>query len=358
MTRRRILFIGQNWFGSCARACCYSLRRLGHIVKDIDTQMYFPPWRDIASRAGLRLLRGRLIEEFNQRILWEANVFLPEILLIFKGTNVAPETIRSLRSQGVYCYNFFPDRSFFTQGERIMKALRECDCIFYTKPSHETYLIELGARAGHFVRHGYDPELHRSRPVSERQRQKLGHDVLVIGTHHPDKESTIARLLEKAPELDLGIWGNLWDENCLSPVVRKAIRGPALEGELYVEAIRSAKINLAVMKGPVKGAPLGDETSTRTFEIPACGGFMIHERSPELDRLFTEPEEVVGFDSVDELLPKIRHFLEADQERDAIAKAGFERCVPAYSYDERMSEIIDWHDAHIEENRTSHGLSL
>ena len=37
----RILFLGENWYGSCARACCYALRRLGCDVTDIDVQTFF-----------------------------------------------------------------------------------------------------------------------------------------------------------------------------------------------------------------------------------------------------------------------------------------------------------------------------
>lgn len=348
MTSRRILFIGENWFGSCARACCYSLRRLGHLVKDVDAQLYSPPWRNPAGRVGLRLLRNRLIEELNGRILRDAELFLPEILLIYKGTHVEPETIEQLRRKGVWCYNYFPDSSFFTHGERLIQTLQECDCIFYTKPNHETYLVALGAREGHFVRHGYDPQLHRIRPVDERKRQELGHDVLVIGTHNAHKESILTALADRCPDLDLGVWGNLWEENCQSPTVRGTIRGSALEGELYVDAIRSARINLALMSGPVQGAPGGDETSTRTFEIPACGGFMIHERSPELDRLFVEGEEVVGFETAEELVTEIQRYLEDDEGRARIARAGHERCVPAYSYDERMRDLIEWHETRID----------
>ena len=31
------------------------------------------------------------------------------------------------------------------------------------------------------------------------------------------------------------------------------------------------------------------------------------------------------------------------EERDAIAEAGYRRCVPAYSYDGRMKAILEWH---------------
>ncbi|MCU1307729.1 MAG: hypothetical protein JWN45_2424, partial [Acidobacteriaceae bacterium] len=64
----RILFLGENWYGSCARACCYALRRLGCDVTDIDVQTIIPQWRQRSNRAIVRLLQPRIVREYNQLI--------------------------------------------------------------------------------------------------------------------------------------------------------------------------------------------------------------------------------------------------------------------------------------------------
>jgi spore maturation protein CgeB len=97
------------------------------------------------------------------------------------------------------------------------------------------------------------------------------------------------------------------------------------------------------MSGIVLGASQGDETTTRTYEIPACGGFMLHERTDEVLELFEEGKEMACFGSIQELAEKINFYLAHPEERESIARAGYERCVPAYSYDHRMAEIIKWH---------------
>jgi spore maturation protein CgeB len=71
---------------------------------------------------------------------------------------------------------------------------------------------------------------------------------------------------------------------------------------------------------------------------------MLHERSPELLELYKEGEEVACFSSPQELAEKIDYYLAHPEERDAIAGAGHRRCVPAYSYDNRMAEILRWHE--------------
>jgi spore maturation protein CgeB len=118
-----------------------------------------------------------------------------------------------------------------------------------------------------------------------------------------------------------------------------------VNGSAYARALRAARINVAIMSGPVSGASQGDETTTRTFEIPACGGFMLHERSAELQELFEEDREVACFDGVEELTGKIAFYLANPDARERIARAGHARCVPAYSYDARMQGLLDWHRA-------------
>jgi spore maturation protein CgeB len=100
------------------------------------------------------------------------------------------------------------------------------------------------------------------------------------------------------------------------------------------------------MSGKASGATKGDATTTRTYEIPACGGFMLHERSDELAKFFEEGKEVACFESSAEVAEKIHYYLRHEDERKAIAQAGYNRCVPAYSYDNRMSEIVRYHTSH------------
>ena len=69
---------------------------------------------------------------------------------------------------------------------------------------------------------------------------------------------------------------------------------------------------------------------------------MIAQRSDDHSRLFEEGQETVLFRTDDELLEKVRYYLEHEGERTAIAKAGRLRCLASgYSETERMSLMID-----------------
>ena len=340
----RVLFLGENWYGSCARACCYALRRLGHDVVDIDSQTIVPLLRRRASRGVLRALLPWLVREYNGIVLETAAEFQPDVLLAFKAPYVTAETLSRLRERGVALYNYYPDTSVFAHGPWLPAALAEYDCVFFTKHFGEADARQrVAVREACFVPHGYDPDVHRPWPLSARDVEQYGHDVVVIATHTPYKERVLAELLARVSGLDLRIWGHLWRTRCRSSAVRAHVVGAAVSGSAYARAIRAARINLAIMSGPVTGASQGDETTTRTYEIPACGGFMLHERSTELGTLFEEGTEVACFGTPDELAERIGHYLAHDDERAAIARAGYERCVSAYSYDTRMRTVMAWH---------------
>jgi len=342
----RILFLGENWFGSCARACCQALRRLGHDVADVDVQTLVPQLRSRAARLMVRLAGRHLVAEYNRLVLDLGARFEPDVLVAFKAPLLQARTLRTLRSRGVALYNYYPDTSVLAHGGILPEALPEYDCVFFTKRFTEADARRhLRLRASTVVPHGYDPEIHARWPLSARDRKQYGHDAIVAATHTPHKEAVLDALVASMPELDLRIWGNVWNERCRSSRLRPYLEGAALNGTAYARALQAARINLAVMSGQVAGASQGDETTTRTFEIPACGGFMLHERSGELLELFDEDREVACFTGVGELIEKMCFYLAHPDARARIAERGHARCVPAYSYDVRMRALLDWHGA-------------
>jgi glycosyltransferase involved in cell wall biosynthesis len=340
----RTLFLGENWYGSCARACCYALRRLGCDVTDIDLQTIIPQWRQRSNRAIARLLEPRIVREYNQIILDCASQIRPDMLLAFKGSLVETRTLESLRRLRIALYNYYPDTSPFAHDPFLARSIRAYDCVFYTKNFWSSKVPNgLEMRPMVFLPHGYDADVHKPLPLTSRDLEDYGHDVTVVASHTSHKEQLLSALVRAMPHLDLHIYGSRWVETSRSPELKPHIRGFPLYGSQYAMSIRAARICLAIMSGKVQGVVQGDETSTRSFEIPACAGFMLHERTTELLDLYDEDKEVACFGSVEELASKIEHYLAHPEERAAIARAGHARCVPAYSYDNRMKRILRYY---------------
>ena len=67
---------------------------------------------------------------------------------------------------------------------------------------------------------------------------------------------------------------------------------------------------------------------------------MLHERTAELADHYHEGREVACFGSSDELVEKVRHYLDHEEERFQIAQAGYRRCVRDHSLKNRAEVII------------------
>ena len=84
-----------------------------------------------------------------------------------------------------------------------------------------------------------------------------------------------------------------------------------------------------------------DLQTTRTVEIPACGGFMLAERTNEHLALFNAGTEADFFSSNEELLALCRKYLKDDTLREQIAEAGRHRTEKEdYSNDGMIKSII------------------
>jgi len=344
----RILFEGERWFGSNADACLWALRRLGHAVLDLDFNILVPFWESFNLKVARRLLRFLMMDEHNQELLRLAREFKPHIFLAFKGAYILSDTIQAMRAQGIAAYNYYPDVSAFShKAGWLPSTLRQYDCVFSTKSFLAADLEAQGYPVRHweYLPHGYDPRAHHPVAVSAEDQVRYGADVAFIGGQTPAKERLLADLLELMPDLNLAVWGDRW-QRTQSPALRACVRGRGIFGIEYMKAICASRIMLGLLSEKQPGSSVGDYVTSRSFNIPACGAFMLHERTEEILNYYDPGREIECFSSPEELADKIKYYLAHPETRRAVAQAGYRRCVPAYSHDGRMRALLEWHRRH------------
>jgi spore maturation protein CgeB len=113
--------------------------------------------------------------------------------------------------------------------------------------------------------------------------------------------------------------------------------GSELYGAAYREAVWRSKINLSFLTHSNH-----DEFAHKSFEIAACGGFLLAERSEGHAERFEEDKEAVFFAGFEECAAKIRRYLPDEAARARIAAAGRERAVRSgYSNDVQMALVVE-----------------
>ena len=105
----------------------------------------------------------------------------------------------------------------------------------------------------------------------------------------------------------------------------------------YPVALSAAKICLGLLS---KRFP--ETLTTRSFEIPACGTFLLGERTDDHCALFEEGVEAEFFASAEELTDKLRYYLSNPSQRAQIAAAGRERFVRSgYDRVSRFRQMLE-----------------
>lgn len=78
----------------------------------------------------------------------------------------------------------------------------------------------------------------------------------------------------------------------------------------------------------------------RTFEITMCGGFVLCEYAYGIENVFEIGKEIDVFYDKEDLLKKIRYYLEHEEERAAIARRGYERAIKDYDAKLNVPQLI------------------
>jgi len=145
------------------------------------------------------------------------------------------------------------------------------------------------------------------------------YDVLFIGSYEIERYRTLLFLADN--NIKVHIFGSMWNKCKKKEISPNLVfHNYELLGEEYVKALSNAKIILGFLR------KINEDTQTsRTFEIPACGRFMLIERTAEHTSLFSEGEEAEFFSSDKELLNKIKFYLEHDSKRELVARNGRKR---------------------------------
>jgi spore maturation protein CgeB len=316
----------------------------------LDESHFFPTeWTTLPAKIIRRLFRSVMVGELAARARALMKVMKPEALFVFKGNYVSSRLLADAQASGVITMNYYPDVSFLAHGPQLPGALPLYDHIFNTKSFGLADMrSRLGIRSVSFLPPGFDPDVHRPIALGEHDRSRFECDASFIGTWSPKKESILVALASAMPGVRLRIWGNQWEKRA-SRALDDAVMGDGVTGDNYAKAICGSRICLGLLSEARLGASSGDLITARTFQIPACRTFMLHERNAEVAAYFEEGAEAEFFSSDEELQHKVQYYLDRPAERTKLAASGYDRSLrDDYSIDSRMRVVTGWLNAALE----------
>lgn len=336
----RILYVGDLWHGSTALHRMIALQELGHKVVGIDTT---PPVSNTDRRLITRILRRcgypPDLAKANRQIisLNESDCF--DILWVDKGLTISPTTLLTVRKYRPACriMSYSPDDMLNprNQSHRYLDSVPIYDLHVTTKTHNISELKMLGARDVFFVAKGFDPNVHKPMQLSVDEQRSWGADVGFIGDFEQNRYRLMLAVADSG--IDVVVRGPRWDRYVNSHP-HLLVKPGWIVGKEYAKAISATKINLGFLRKANR-----DRSTTRSIEIPACGAFLLAERTDEHLDLYTEGTEAEFFEGKNELIAKITYYLHHEAERTRIAAAGRTRClVSGYSNHDQLKTVLDY----------------
>lgn len=169
-------------------------------------------------------------------------------------------------------------------------------------------------------------------PAKENIEKK--YPVSFIGTCMDQRIELIGYLLEQ--RIPIHIFGNSWIQRSDLPKRFPTQFHKAVEGDAYAEVIRKSSICLGLVSHSNH-----DEWTMRTYEVPACAGVLLAERTPTHVRLFKEDINAAFFSNKEECVAKLLDLLSDTTRCVSMGTHAYETFVQnGYSLENRMQTLI------------------
>ncbi|MEP9409900.1 MAG: tetratricopeptide repeat protein [Candidatus Brocadia sp.] len=238
---------------------------------------------------------SRLPELFQQKA---------HVLLVIKGNGIPPELIKSLPCKTILWYQ----DDIFATGHASMHIAHNgwaFDTVYsFDKMAVDLYR-KLGVKDPRWLPLAMSPSVHRKMFLTKKK-----YDISFIGNIYPNRKTLLERL---ARRFNLFVTQAFMDD--------------------MVKIFNESKIILNVGIGPTG-------IQQRVFEAMGCGSFLLTNEIPEESRLFKDRVHLVYFNDAN-IEDLAAYYLSHNEEREAIALAGYREVNNGHTFQHRIQMILD-----------------
>lgn len=192
----------------------------------------------------------------------------------------------------------------------------------------------------YFGRVGVPAELHRlgfePRILSVLRNGGRRTSISFVGSlswHHQDRIQMLEYLCTR---LGIEVWGQGADGLPQNSPIRRHYKGQAWGMAMY-QILHNSSITLNQHIGVAECYA----NNMRLYEATGVGTLLITDWKVNLHEMFEPGEEVVAYRTPEECAELVQYYLEHEQEREAIARAGQQRTLQEHTYYHRMQELVD-----------------
>jgi spore maturation protein CgeB len=148
-------------------------------------------------------------------------------------------------------------------------------------------------------------------------------DVSFVGQPHGNRKQIISFVEGKG--IDIKTYGLGWKDDS------------RISFDEMIDIFCKSKINLNLSKSSTGEL---QQIKGRVFEVPGCRAFLLTDPAESLEQYYEIGKDLVVYESPQDMIDKIKYYLEHDAEREKIAKAGYERTIKEHTWKHRFDDIF------------------
>lgn len=284
-------------------------------------------------------------KEVNRGLMEMAKATRPDIIWVFKGMEIYPETLDSLKKSHFRLANYNPDHPFIIissgSGNRnVSDSVGLYDLHFCY---HNNLLQEIREKFGIatvFLPFAYEAtDVVYTDPAEIREINKICFQA------NPDEyRAHVIQLLSKNG-FEVDVFGYQWDKYGIRGLKNVNVYGLTSRKDFW-RMNQEYRLQLNLFRKYNTGSH-----NMRTFEIPAVGGIQLAPYSEEQAGFFTPDEEIFLFRNEQELVEKAEAVLKMDEYKiQAIRNKARKRSLDSdYTFQNRARTVYEAFDKMIKE---------
>jgi spore maturation protein CgeB len=304
----RLLIVGGTEEWAIETYYCKYLNQLG-----METTIFEPSkhiryhfWNKIRNRLGDLSIYNTI----NKSLIKYCSLEKPDIVWVFKGVEIFPDTLLQLKKLGIILVNYNPDHPFIrTSVTHGGKNIEECvplyDIHFSYRQDLVNRFIEEFRVKSYILPFGYDLDETVYDIVSkEKEIKKL----CFVGTPDKERVEILNKIANQGFEID--IFGRGYqNRNILEKHKNIKVYDVVLGNEFWKTIIKY-RVQLNFFRKHNIGSH-----NQRTFEVPAVGGILLSPYSQDQSNFFNDKEEIFLFKNENEMFSQIETLLRCSNEK-------------------------------------------
>jgi spore maturation protein CgeB len=286
----------------------------------------------ILYRSGL----SNILDQINSELIASVRHNKPDVILVFKGMEIFPETLQWLRGQDIKLANYNPDNPFIFSGQgsgniNITKSIALYDLhLTYDADVQKRITTDFGIRC-EILPFGFDLD---DRLYRQCQQEAEVIRACFVGNPDSGRSKFLMTLATAGVELD--VYGHQWNKHLNHPNIR-IFNG--VFGDMFWKTLAQYRVQLNLMRihNP-------HSHNMRSFEVPGVGGILLAPDTADHRHYFQPGSEIFLFKSVNECSDVIKHLL-ALPLTDAlkIREASRSRSINSgYRYEDRAAVLANY----------------